>query len=447
MTDQKTVKNADIIIIGAGPAGMEANKQALRQGLRPVVIESDSVGGTCLNRGCIPTKALCRSAEVADLLSEASSFGIKASHDGNLRAGYGAIAARKDAVVADLREGAMTGFAKSEYVKGTARFVDAHTVEAAGERFTAPKIIIASGSEPARLPVEGASLAMTSDDLLRLTELPESLCIIGGGVIGMEFACIMRSLGVNVSVVEFCPEILPNFDKEIGKRLRSLLSRRGIKFAVNASVTGIRENGEGLSVLYQSKGKDGAVDASAVLMATGRRPVIPEGCVEAGIKVSHRGIEVNDDFSTSIPGVYAVGDVNGRMMLAHVASAQAAVVMGEKMNLDIVPAAAFTSPECAMAGLTEEQCKTQGLDYTVGKSLYRSNGKAMAMGEPDGFVKIISGKTDGRILGCHIIGAHASDLVQEVATAMAGGMTGAAVKETIHAHPTLSELIAAAIPD
>lgn len=432
---------ADLIIIGAGPGGMEANRLAILRGLSPVVIEREEVGGTCLNRGCIPTKALCRSAEVADLISSASSFGISAAPINDIRSQYAAIAARKDAIVSSLRQGAETGFSRSQLIKGDAKFVDAHTVEVNGELFTAPKIIIATGSAPARLPVEGAELAMTSDDILRLTELPESLCIIGGGVIGMELACIMHSFGVKVTVVEYCPEILPNFDKEVGKRLRSLLSRKGMKLMVNAAVTGISEADGRFTVRYQSKGKEDSVVAGAVLMATGRRPVLPVGCEEVGIRTQRGAIEVDDNFSTSVPGVYAIGDVNGQMMLAHVASAQAAAVMGEKINLDVVPAAAFTSPEAAMVGFTEDYCKKLEYDFEVKKSLYRSNGKATAMGEVDGFAKLIIDRESGDILGCHIIGAHASDLVQEVATAMANGLKAKSLKNAIHAHPTLSEII------
>lgn len=435
--------NVDLIIIGAGPGGMEANKLALRQGLTPLVIEADKVGGTCLNRGCIPTKALCRSAEVADLVANASKFGLAPSAGGDIRLQYPAVAARKDSIVDELREGARMGFAKSRFVKGVARFAGPNTVEVNDEEYTAPKIIIATGSEPSRLPIEGAELTMTSDDLLHLTRLPESLCIIGGGVIGMEIACIMHSFGVPVTVIEYCPEILPNFDREIAKRLRSLLSRKGIKFVVNAAVTKVAKGDEdGLVVSYTAKGKEASVTTSDVLMATGRRAVLPEGCEEVGIKVSKRGIEVDkESFETSVPGVYAVGDVNGLMMLAHVASAQAATVMGHKMDLSTVPAVAFTSPETAYAGVTEEFCKAEGIDYSVSKSLYRANGKAMAMGEPDGFVKLIKEKETDKILGGHIIGAHASDLIHEIALAVSKGMTAGELTDVIHAHPSLSEIV------
>lgn len=430
---------SDIIIIGAGPGGMELCGLALKQNRRVVVIERDHIGGTCLNRGCIPTKALCKSAEVVNTVKEASKYGVAIS---GLSLDYGIASLRKNEVVAALREGAEASMKGATIVHGEALFVDAHTVEVDGERYSAPMIVIATGSEPSLLPIPGAELCITSDQLLQMDHLPEDICIIGGGVIGMEFACILASFDVKVTVVEFCPEILPNFDREIGKRLKSLLSRKGIKFITSATVKAVRPEFE---VEYESKGKIQTIGASCVLMAVGRKPVIPDGAESIGIEVGRRGIEVDSAFSTTVPGVYAIGDVNGKMMLAHVASAQASMLMGEKISLEVIPSAAFTSPECAMVGLTEEQCKASEINYRTSKSLFRANGKAMSMGDTDGFVKMIIESDSGKLLGCHIIGPHAADLVQEVAICMTSGLTAEAIASTIHAHPTLNEVVANAI--
>ncbi len=429
----------DIIIIGAGPGGMELCGLALKQNRRVVIIERDHIGGTCLNRGCIPTKALCKSAEVVDTVRESSVFGVNLS---GISLAYADAARRKDEVVASLREGAEAAMKGALIVRGEAKFKDAQTVEVNGECYTAPMIVIATGSEPSMLAIPGAELCMTSDSFLQIDKLPDDVCIIGGGVIGLEFACILKSFDVNVTVIEYCPEILPNFDKEIGKRLKSLLSRKGIKIITSAAVKAVNP---GFEVEYESKGKLQSIHTSCVLMAVGRRSVIPEGAESIGIKVGRKGIEVDSAFSTTVPGIYAIGDVNGRLMLAHAASAQASVLMGEKVNLEVVPAAAFTSPECSMVGLTEEQCKDAGINFRTSKSLFRANGKAVAMGETDGFVKMIIDSDSDKIIGCHIIGPHAADLIQESALCIASGLRADALSSTIHAHPTLTEVVASAV--
>lgn len=431
--------NADVIVIGCGPAGMEMCAGALAQGKSVVVVENDNLGGTCLNKGCIPTKALCKSAEVVATIRDAAAYGVTIG--GDIVPSFAAAVDRKDAVVAQLRQNVEAMLAKATVVKGNAIFRSASVVEVGGQEYTAPKIVVATGSAPAFLAIEGADLCVDSTAILDMRELPARVCIVGGGVIGMEFACILNAYGVEVSVVEFCPEILPNFDKEVAKRLRSLLSRKGIKFITSAAVTAVRP---GYVVEYTSKGKTLSLETDLVFMAVGRKPVVPEGLEATGVKVGRRGVEVDDSFATSVPGIYAIGDVNGRMMLAHVAEAQARVVCGENVNLGVVPADVFTEPECAMVGLTQEQCQQQQLPAKVTKSLFRANGKANAMGEPDGFVKLITDSETGLILGCHIIGPHASDLIQEVADAMALGNKAESIASVIHAHPTLSETVSEA---
>lgn len=441
--------NYDLIIIGAGPGGYEMAAEAAHHGLQVAVVERDVLGGTCLNRGCIPTKALCRCAEVVNTLNEASAWGV---NTGTVQVDYAAAVERKDQVVISLREGVamLMGQPGITLLQGEASFVDAHTIEVAGERLQARHVVIATGSAPRGLPIEGAELAMTSDDILSMTTLPQRLCIVGGGVIGMEFAGIFAAYGVEVTVVEFCKEILPPFDKDIAKRLKSVLSKRGIKFITQAAVKALARTGSEMVVTYDAKGKEQSLLCDAVLMSVGRQPVLPQGLDKAGVEVGRRGIIVDEHMCTSTPAVYAIGDVNGLCMLAHAASAQGKValahILGQEshVNLNIVPSAVFTTPELAMVGLTEDQCAEKGLDVMVKKSFFRSNGKAMAMGEPDGLVKMIVDASTRRIVGCHICGAHAADLIQEVVMAMNANCTIDDLVNSIHGHPTLGEVVYAA---
>ena len=436
----------DIIIIGAGPGGYETAADAAAHGLNVAIVERDQMGGTCLNRGCIPTKALCRNAEVINLMREAEVWGVKT---GEMAFDYAPVFERKEAVVKQLREGVemLMGAPGITAIKGEASLKDANTVIVNGEEYSAKNIIIATGSAPRGLPIEGADLAMTSDDILAMETLPKSLCIVGGGVIGMEFAAVFSTFGVEVTVIEYCKEILPPFDKDVAKRLKTVLSKRGIKIITSAAVNGITKGEDGLTVTYELKGKPQSVTAEKVLMSVGRQPVLPQGLDAVGVTVGRRGIEVDDNMMTNVPGIYAIGDVNGRMMLAHAASAQGLralhAIMGkaDDIKLDIVPSAVFTVPELAMVGLTEEQCAEKGMDVTVKKSFFRSNGKAVAMNETDGLIKMIVDNATRQIVGCHICGAHAADLIQEVVTAMNAGATVDLLARSIHGHPTLSEVM------
>lgn len=438
----------DIIVIGAGHGGYETAVGAARSGKRVLVVERDQLGGTCLNRGCIPTKALCRSAEAVETVRHASSFGITVG--GDINVDFPAVMKRKDAVVAELRDGVATLLKDVDVKCGEAVFTPEGAVSVNGGTFTAPMVIVATGSAPARLPVPGAEMALTSDELLSLEALPESIVIIGGGVIGLEFASILAALGSSVTVLEFCPEVLPPFDAEVAKRLRMSLKRRGINIVTGACVTRICPGGQ---VAYEVKGKEKTVEAEAVLMAVGRRPVIPQSLIDMGALTERGALMVDDSYKVvfadgKVPAdtvIYAIGDVNGRCMLAHAASAQGEVVLGHSRSMGVIPSAVFTMPECAMVGLTEQQCQDAGLEYKVGKATFRSNGKALAMGEPDGMVKVLVSLTDGRLLGCHIVGAHAADLVQEAATVMTAGLPATAIADAIHAHPTLGETLRAAL--
>ena len=378
---------------------------------------------------------------MAVTVASAARFGVNVG--GPVTLSWPVASARKDEVVATLREGVATLLRGVTVVRERASFTPSATVMAAGEEYSAPRIVIATGSAPAPLRAEGADLTVSSDRLLSLPDLPESVAIIGGGVIGMEFASILAAFGVRVTVLEYCPEILPPFDAEIAKRLRMAMKRRGVNIITGAAVKAIRP---GFTVDYEAKGKKASVEAALVVSAVGRRPVLPDGLEAAGIELTPRGyIKVDDYMITTRPGVYGIGDVNGLCMLAHAAEAQGAVALGEDIDLSVIPSAVFTMPECAMVGLTEKECQDSGYNIKVGKATFRSNGKALAIDEPDGLVKVITDASTGRMLGCHICGPHAADLIQEAALAIASGIPSAAVALTVHGHPTLSETLLQAV--
>lgn len=442
------MEHFDLIVIGAGPGGYETAAEAAALGRKVALVERAELGGTCLNRGCIPTKALCRCAEVAMTVAESQEFGILSDAP---VVNLPKVMERKEQILATLREGVGMVLKDVKIIKGEARFTSVSTVEVEGETLSAPEIIIATGSRPAALDIPGKELAMSSDEILSIDSLPKSLIIIGGGVIGMEFASIFAAFGVKVTVLEYCKEILPPFDAEIAKRLRTALKRRGIEIITSAQVTGIAP---GMTVSYEVKGKAKTAEAEQVLMAVGRRPVIPDGIEDLGVRIERGAIAVDDNMKVLFADgktpadaiLYAIGDVNGRCMLAHAASMHGLVALGKAKLTDVIPAAVFTQPECAMVGLTEEKCSAEGREIKVGKAMFRANGKALAMGEPDGLVKIITDAATEELLGCHICGAHAADLVQEIATVMTAGLKASAISDAVHAHPTLTEVVKAAIP-
>lgn len=435
------MQQADVIIIGAGPGGYEIAAELAAKGDKVTLIERDLLGGTCLNRGCIPTKCLCASASTALTVKGAAEFGVEVE---GFKFDFGRAAERMRSVIDGLRENVSSLLSGVTTVQGEARLGANRTVTVGDETYTAPTILLATGSRPAVPSIPGAELAMTSDDFLQLTELPQRVAIVGGGVIGLEFASILAAFDREVTVIEYCKEVLPPFDSEIAKRLRSLLSRRGIKFVTGAAVKEIRP---GYEVVYEGKRGETIVEADAVLMAVGRRAVIPDGLEEAGVKLTPKGfIEVDEHFRTSAEGILAIGDVNGQCMLAHAASAQARVAFGADIDLTLVPSAVFTIPEAAMVGMTEEQAAAEeDLEYGTVKLPVASNGKARAMGEADGILKLVYNRATRQLLGCHAVGPHAADIIAEAAALM-NNHTGLDEIATgiIHAHPTLSELLPAA---
>jgi dihydrolipoamide dehydrogenase len=439
-----------LIIIGAGPGGYEVAVKAAKQGLNVLVVEARRVGGTCLNEGCIPTKCLCHNATLLQHLKEALSAGI---HIDGVRFQLSDAIDRKDGIVSQLASG-IESLMKTpgiSFVQGKARFVDQNTIEVEGQEYSAPNIIIATGSVTKFLPIEGAHSdgVVTSTEMLNLRDVPQRLCIIGGGVIGMEFASIFNAFGSQVTVVEFCKEILPAFDKDIAKRLRTALKKQGIMFKTGAAVSAIKD-GDGCKVVeYTEKSSTQSVEADLVLMAVGRvANVASLNLDDIGIEYTPKGIVVNENMQTSLPHIYAVGDVNGKCQLAHAATFQSYRalnhIMGceDSINFDIMPAAVFTTPEVASVGLSEEAAEAQGIKYTARKAFYRANGKALAMGADEGLVKVLVDEQQ-KIIGCHILGEHASDMIHEASTLMNAGATLHQLASNIHAHPSLSEILLA----
>ena len=423
----------DIIIIGSGPGGYRTASYALQQGKQVVIIEKAEAGGTCLNSGCIPTKCLAHDAE-----ANASDFP--------------AAAERKRNVMDQLRHGIeqLLSAPGITLVRGEATFKDARTVTVDGTDYEADDIIIATGSSSKMPPVEGIDnpRVITSTEALNFQTLPAEIVIIGAGVIGMEFASILSRFGAKVSVIEYLKECLPVIDKDIAKRVRKQIEKlQGVTFYMDSAVKAINDN----EVVFVSNknGKETRLECPGcpVLIATGRKPNIEGLNLEAaGVEYSPKGITVNDNMLTSVPHIYAIGDVTGRQMLAHAATfmgfraVNAIVGKADKIRFDIMPSAIFTYPEAAAVGLTEDQCKQQGIECRALKGYYRANGKALAIDEPEGMVKLVAG-ADGKILGCTSYGAHSADIVQEVTAYMNCNATVADLADSVHIHPTLSEIL------
>lgn len=436
--------NTDLIIIGSGPGGYRAAEYAARNGLQVVVIEEREAGGTCLNRGCIPTKALCRNAELLDTLRDGGALGLR---DLSFQVDFGAVKERQTKVVEQLRGGVEHILAQPgiTFVRGRAVFQGPKTVAVGADEYTAEHIIIATGARPKlpAIPSLDAGAVVTSDELLAIGHVPARLCIVGAGVIGMEFASIFSSLGSEVTVIEYLKECLPVLDSDVAGRLRKTMARRGVTFFMQSAVTAVAAG----CVTFERKGKTQTVEADMILIATGRTPNVEALALEAaGIEYDAKGIKTDGNMRTDVPGIYAIGDVNGRCMLAHAATMQGIRAVNDilghadSIRFDIMPSAVFTSPEAASVGVSEDFCKANGLDYTCAKAFHRANGKALAMNEPDGMVKLIAG-SDGRIIGCHAFGAHSADMVQEISALMCRDTTLAQLRDIIHAHPTVNEML------
>jgi dihydrolipoamide dehydrogenase len=452
----------DVIVLGGGPAGYVCAIRCAQLGLQTAVVEQDKLGGVCVNIGCIPTKALLHSAYIVHLLKESKDFGVEA---GEVKTDYG-VAMKRSRRVSDQNSKGVDFLMKKHkitVVKGTGVLQPGKKVKVGSEVYEAKKaVVIATGSRVKGIPQIGLEINKTtvisSDEALLMEKVPASLAIIGAGAVGMEFADIFNAFGVKVTVIEALPRLLPLEDAEASDAVARSYRKRGIEVIAGAKVTkaNVAKDKVTLDVEAGGGGEKNQIVAAAVLMAAGRAVNVENiGLKECGIQLTERGfIKVDKNLQTSTTGYYAIGDVAGPPMLAHKGSREgvvvAEIIAGQKphpIKYDNVPSVTYCHPEVASIGMTEDQCKEKKLDYVAGKFPFSANGRARGTGETEGFVKILRDKKYGEILGAHIVGAHASELIHELAVARENEYTVEEVDLAIHAHPTMSEAIAEAALD
>ncbi len=444
----------DVIVIGAGPGGYVCAIRAAQLGLKVACVEKRAtLGGTCLNVGCIPSKALLQSSEhFEETKHKLADHGINVT---GVSFDLARMQARKAEVVGANVKGVEFLFKKNKvtWLKGTGRIVNPTTVEVAGQAYTAKNIVIATGSES--IPLNGIAVdetrIVTSTGALELSQVPEHLLVIGGGVIGLELGSVWGRLGAKVTVVEYLDRITPGMDNELGKAFERVLAKQGFKFKLKSKVTAAVADATGVNVTIEpaAGGAAETLRADVVLLAIGRRPHVEGlGLAEVGVALDERGrVKTDAHYATSVPGIYAIGDAIAGAMLAHKAEdegvALAEQLAGQKphINYNAIPSVVYTWPELASVGETEEQLKARGQPYKIGKFPFTANGRARAMGDMDGFVKILADARTDAVLGGHIIGPDAGTLIAEVAMAIEFGASAEDVARTCHAHPTLSEAV------
>jgi dihydrolipoamide dehydrogenase len=457
MATEKT----DLVVVGSGPGGYVAAIRAAQLGQRVAVVEADRPGGICLNWGCIPTKALLRNAEVLQLFHRAAEFGVTLD---NLRADYGAAHARSRQVADRMSKGVEFLFRKNKImlVPGRGELVGPGAVRvraAAGETRTleARAVILATGAAPKSLPgvaIDGRRV-ISSDEALRLDRLPPSVVVIGAGAVGVEFADVFASYGVQVTIVEALPRLLPLEDEEIARHLARSFARRKIDVRAGARVHAVRPGADGVTVEIEQEGQAARLEAAVVLMAVGRGAnTAGLGLDAVGVAVERGFVKVSPRMETSAPGVYAIGDVAGPPLLAHKASAEGVVAAeaaaghaGASVDYRAIPSCTYCHPQVASVGLTEAQARADGRAVAVGKYQFVANGKAQALAEPEGLVKIVAAAETGEILGVHIIGAEATELIAELTLGKTLEATVEEIGHTIHAHPTMAEAVMEAALD
>lgn len=438
----------DIIIIGSGPAGYVAAVRAAQLGRKTALVERAEAGGTCLNWGCIPTKALLKSAQALNYCRNAANYGIEVA--GEVKPDMAKIVARSRTVAENMNKGVMLLLKKYgiEIIRGFGKLTSAKTIDVDGTTYEADNIILATGARPREMPfmpIDHEHI-ISSKDALALDRIPESIIVVGSGAIGCEFAYLYATLGAKVTIIEYMPQILPLEDEEIAKAMERTFRKLRTTVITSTTVKSVHiQNGR---CEVEIEGKKGAetLDAETVLSAVGIKSNIEDiGLEEIGIKVERDKVVVDENFRTSVDGVYAVGDIIATPALAHVASAEAIhcveAICGlqpKKIDYSSIPSCIFTSPEIASVGLTEKQAAEQGIEYSVGRFQFAASGKAMAAGERDGFVKLIS---DGekRIIGAHMIGANVTEMLGEPTLAKTLGATAEDIAHTIHSHPTMNE--------
>ena len=451
--------NFDVIFLGGGPAGYVGAIRCAQLGLSVGVVEREGLGGTCVLWGCIPAKALLEAAAMAIRIGHAKEFGVTV---GEVKTDYGVAMKRSRAVSAQNSKGVEFLFKKHKitWIKGTGRLTKGKSVtvknnDGKEEKHEAKKaVVISTGSRVKGLPQIGLELnkttVLSSDEALTIEKAPKRMAVIGAGAVGCEFADVFNAFGSEVTLLEVLPAILPLEDAEVSAELAKAFKKRKINVVTNAKISDVKAGKTSVKMSVEAGGKKEALEVDVVLVAAGRAPNLDGiGLEEAGIKVTDRGfIQVNERLETAAKGIYAIGDVAGPPMLAHKGSREgvmvAELIAGEHahpINYGNVPNATYCHPEVASIGLTEAQCKEQKLDYKVGKFPFSANGRARTSGETEGFVKIISGAKYGEILGAHIIGAHATELIHELVVARENEFTVEEVDLAVHAHPTLSEAI------
>jgi dihydrolipoamide dehydrogenase len=450
---------AHIAVLGGGPGGYVAAIRARQLGAEVTLVEMDALGGTCLNRGCIPSKALLRSAELAQLARRMAEFGIEAEFRG---VNWPQVIARKNQVVDQVVKGVEYLMKQDaiRVIRGRGRLTDPRTIAVETnddqQTVTADRVIIATGSIPAQLPVPGfdGPGVLTSTEMLDIEAIPESLVVVGAGYVGVEFADVFNAVGSKVTLIEMMGQIVPTEDPEIAAELARVFRRRRIDMRLNARVNELVERNGKHVVRFTEGGKDREVEADAVLSAVGRWPNTEGiGLQEVGVEMERRAIKVNARMETNLAGVYACGDAIGGIMLAHVASSEgkvaAANALGRsiEMNYTAIPAVTYTHPEIGSAGLTEAAARERGIDVKVGRFFFRGAGRAAAEGVREGLVKIVADGATGRVVGGQICGHHATDLVHELVLAVQEGITAAELGDMVHAHPTLAEPIMEAAED
>lgn len=456
MKPKKENIEVDIAIVGAGPGGYVAAIHAAKLGAKVALVEKEAIGGTCLNRGCIPTKAFVRSSEVYKNLKEAEEYGLYAE---NISVDINNIIKRKNEIVQQLVGGIEYLIDKNNIIliKGAGDVIDNNTVFVKhGNKETTintKNMIIATGSKSSKIPIKGIDSLniLTSKEVLDINEMPKKLIIIGGGVIGMEFAFIFNNFGVDVTVVEYADSILASLDYDVCQEITSIAEDKGIKIYTGSKVEEIIDSEDGQSIVqYAKHNEKHFLIGDKILLSTGRVPNI-EGLDLSKLKIQsndyNKGIKVNERMQTNISNIYAIGDVTNIIQLAHVASHQGIVavenILGKdvKMYYDVIPSAIFTDPEIAVVGISEKDAENKNIEVSVGKFPFAANGKALTLGENKGFAKIIKDKNSGKIIGGSIIGPHATDLIHEIALAVKNELKDIEIIETVHAHPTTAEVI------
>jgi len=457
--------DADIVVIGAGPGGYVAAIRAAQLGASVICVEKEFLGGTCLNWGCIPSKAMIGSVERLHNVRGADKLGVKV--EGKIEPDFAAIMARKDKIVQTQRGGVGSLFKKNgiKSVEGFAAFVDAHTIEvtkdSTKQTIRAKNFVLAMGSSVVDLPIPGLTggrdnNVWTSDDAVTAPFIPKRIAILGGGAVGCEFSYVFNGLGSEVLLVEMMPNLLPMFDTDLGVELGKLLGRQGIKIRLGATIESTEKVGDVWKVNIKRGAESEVVEVDVVLMGVGRKANTEGMNLEKiGVQLHRRGVQVADDtMRTHVPNIYAIGDVTGRIQLAHVASMEGIIavtnaVTGDNRKVDYkaVPNCVYTSPEVSSVGLTEGAAKEKGYDVTVGRFNFRPLGKAMATGEQEGFVKVVCDRKYGEVLGVHMIGAHVTDMIHEGVVALKLEATLDYMIDTMHAHPTMSEAVLEAFED